>query len=78
MTTDWEIGVRGEPKADCSTRQKTSSPSEVAKPHITVAAVNPAMPQIIARRRPKRLAIQPASGMVTAVAIRLAVTTQET
>ena len=56
MTTDWEIGVSGEPKADCSTRQKTSSAREVAKPHITIAVVKPAMPQIMARRRPKRLA----------------------
>ncbi len=62
MTTDCEIGVSGEPKADCSTRQRINSPSEVARPHITVAAVNPATPQIMARRRPKRLEIQPGKG----------------
>ncbi|MEZ5854021.1 MAG: hypothetical protein R3D67_04475 [Hyphomicrobiaceae bacterium] len=70
--------MSGDPQADCTTRQNTSSSSEVAKPHIMVAMAKPATPQIMARRRPKRLEIHPASGMVTAVAIKFDVTTHDT
>jgi hypothetical protein len=40
-----------------------------------VAKMKPAMPQSIERRRPKQAEIQPAKGIVTAVATRFAVTT---
>ena len=74
ITTDCEIGVSGDPKLDCTTRQMTSSVSEVESPHISVETPKPIVPHNIQRRRPKRLENQPARGMVTAVAIKFAVT----
>ena len=60
-----------------TTRQKISSASDEKNPHINVARPNPATPKISERRRPNRFTIHPANGIVTAVGIRLAVTTQE-
>jgi hypothetical protein len=74
---DCAIAINGEQNADCKTRQKISSASDDENPHINVERQNPATPKIIERRRPNRFAIHPANGIVTAVAIRLAVTTQE-
>ena len=54
-----------------------SSARDVESPHIKVAMAKPVTPHIIERRRPNLFAIQPASGMVTAVAIKFDVTTQE-
>ena len=52
----------------------TSSVSDVDSPHISVETPKPSVPHIMQRRRPNRFENQPARGMVTAVAIKFAVT----
>ena len=71
-----DTGTSGAPKAPCSTRQPTRASIEPAKPQAKVAMVKPATQAVHSSRQPKRSASQPASGVATAVATRLAVTTQ--
>jgi hypothetical protein len=71
-----DTGTSGAPKAPCSTRQPTSASIEPARPQAAVATAKPATQSVHSSRQPRRAASQPASGVITAVATRLAVTTQ--
>ena len=70
--------AKGEQKPDCRTRQKIRASREDDKPHNKVETAKPATPIAMTLRRPNLVDIQPAKGMVTAVAIKFAVTTQAT
>ena len=60
-------GTRNAPKAPCSTRNSTSWPSVPAAPHSIEATVKPITDARNRRRRPKRSARKPVSGMQIAV-----------
>ena len=78
ITTDCATAAKGEQKPDCRTRQKIRASREDDKPHNKVETAKPATPIAMTLRRPNLLDIQPAKGMLTAVAIKFAVTTQAT
>src|SRR5688500_9981917 len=73
-----DIGTSGAPAAPCTVRQATRVSIEPARPQAAEAAVKAATQARHRLRAPKRAASQPVSGVITAVATRLKVTTQAT
>ena len=71
-------GTSGAPAAPCTMRQKMSSSSEFAAPHMKVAMPKNRAAAIMTWRWPKRSASQPVIGVATAVATILKVITQDT
>ena len=73
---DWLIGAKGGAKAPCRMRKKTKLSRSVASPQSKVETVNITTAPSNTVRREKRPASQPLTGVATAVAIMLKVTTK--
>ncbi len=64
----WDRGISGPPNSPCNTRNALRSPMEGASPHRAENRPNPSRATTNARTVPKREAIQPVRGTLTASA----------